>query len=42
MHSGFTSFKAFLVMGHNGAFVWTAYGIVFFVLMIQWWIMHRE
>ncbi|EKD77598.1 MAG: hypothetical protein ACD_42C00277G0006 [uncultured bacterium] len=38
MHAAFSSFSTFLHMGHNGAYVWSAYGIVFFVLGFFLWI----
>ncbi|OGT43867.1 MAG: heme exporter protein CcmD [Gammaproteobacteria bacterium RIFCSPHIGHO2_12_FULL_40_19] len=36
MHTSFTSLSEFLHMGRNGSYVWSAYAIVFVVLLLFW------
>lgn len=42
MNTAFHSFSAFIHMGHNGEYVWTAYSIVFIVLVFFLWISARK
>jgi len=42
MNTAWNSFNAFLAMGHNGDYVWTAYSIVFAVLVFFLWISARK
>ena len=42
MPMAFSTVSEFLKMGHHGIYVWVAYGTVFLVLFIQWWIIKRE